>query len=145
MAARKATGPYTPPTAPTDIPKQNAPAIAVPVRTDPIRVAQNPDPQLEPATTTGLIAKDILVEGTRQMRLAAENRRAKIAARMEDLRADWQQHQETLTSLRQQGEAIVAEMNALAAEMDPIVGEHERLQQAIGHYDGILETLGGPR
>lgn len=148
----KRTGPYTPPTAPNNIPDEpKAAAVAVPasspvpVKTDPIRIPQDPTPQPEPDTDTGIMASDILLEGTRQMRMAAENRRALIAGRMQTLRGDWQQHQDTLKRLREQGEALVAEMNALAAEMDPIVNEHERLAAAIHHYDATLETLGGPR
>lgn len=152
----KRTGPYTPPTAPTNIPEEPkagavavpakaAPAKAVPVKTDPIRIPQDDTAHAEPSTDTGIMASDIIVAGTQQMRQAAENRRKLIAERMDGLRADWQEHQARLVELRQLGEALVAEMNSLAAQMDPIVTEHERLVAAIHHFDATLETLGQSR
>lgn len=143
MATRKPTGPYTPPTEPTNIPEPKAAGVAVPVRTAPVQAPQEAEEKRDLSTDTGIMASDVLVAGTKQMRMAAENRRALIARRMEGLREDWQKHQEALTSLRQQGQVVVDEMNALSKEMDPIVNEHERLVAAIQHYDATLDTLGG--
>jgi hypothetical protein len=144
---KAARGPYSPPTGPSDLP----PALnGVKVTTAPVRIVAEPEPPTDDngddaeATSTGAIAVSTLVSGTKQLRRHAEERRSKVAGRVASMREQWEERQRRLVALREEAQRITGEMNELAAQMDPLVVEHERLAGTVRSYDATLEMLVRP-
>jgi hypothetical protein len=132
-------------------------SIPVPSGPAPVPVRAVPVPQTAPAavqdpddTPTQLMPRPPLpdenVTGTlheeaARLRATAETRRAILAAELQDLREEYDGHQDRMDVIRQEQEALSRQINALSERIQPRLTEYAQLEATVKHLDATLGLL----